>query len=128
MTYKQNHPHPPREAHRSRTRRRPRPREVRCKLFGAGIVSTCSVGIAPRVRGVGDAFRALFVTDIYLGLKSWTILFRHFMATRCVDPPRVVGKPVVFRPLRQSYPVAKVRPETRPGTGILWEYKAQPRP
>jgi hypothetical protein len=45
-----------------------------------------------------------------------------------VDPPRVVGQPVLITLLRPSYPVAKVHPETRPGTGIPLEYTAQPRP
>jgi hypothetical protein len=36
------------------------------------------VGIAPRVRGVGSAFRAVFGL-VHPGLEPWAILCDHFM-------------------------------------------------
>jgi hypothetical protein len=46
-------------------------------------------GIAPRVRGVEDAFRAILGLD-HPGLKPWAILLDHFMVKRIDrDPPQL---------------------------------------
>jgi hypothetical protein len=73
-----------REALRSRPRRRPRPRirprgvmeywpaRIATRSVAGGSVGVLrQLGIAPRVRGVGSAFRAHSVGTIYPGLKPW---------------------------------------------------------
>ena len=60
----------PHQAHRSRPRRRPRPREGLLLGIRAGIVSVCPFRIAPRVCGVGDAFRAGRFLDSIPGVKA----------------------------------------------------------
>jgi hypothetical protein len=67
-----------REAHRSRTRRRPRPREGLLVGIRAGIVSMCIFRIAPRGRGVGDAFRACFLQLANPGLKPRAESYNRF--------------------------------------------------
>jgi hypothetical protein len=49
---------------------------------GGSIGVLRQLGIAPRVRGVEDAFRAHANCSTYPGLKSWAILSSHFVATR----------------------------------------------
>ena len=80
-----------REAHRSRTRRRPRPREVRCKPCGAGIVSTCSVGIAPRAARL-EMLSGHRLSDANLGLKPWAMIFR-LRGKALNDPERPGARP-----------------------------------
>jgi len=58
-----------REAHRTRPRRRPRPREGLLVGIRAGIVAICPLRIAPRVRGVGDAFRAIIPLPLTQGFS-----------------------------------------------------------
>src|SRR5260221_13894964 len=68
-----------REALRSRPRPRPRirPRGV-MEYWSVGVVR--QFGIAPRVRGAGNAFRAHSVGTIYPGLKPWAQSYRPFGA------------------------------------------------
>jgi hypothetical protein len=67
-----------REALRSRPRRRRRPR-----ILPSGVMEYWSIGvlrqsgIAPRVRGVGSAFRARLITT-NPGLKPWAMLCNRF--------------------------------------------------
>jgi hypothetical protein len=72
-----------RKALRPRRRRRPRPRP---RIRPRGVMEYWSVGvlrqfgIAPRVRGVGNGFRAHSVGAIYPGLKPWAQFYRPFLA------------------------------------------------
>ena len=78
-----------REALRSRPRRRPRPR-----IRPRGVMEYWSVGvlrqfgIAPRVRGVGSAFRALPLGPANPGLKPWAESYCPFGAEPRMFPGR----------------------------------------
>ena len=108
-----------REAHRSRPRRRPRPREGLLLGIRAGIVSVCPSRIAPRVCGVGDAFRAhprRRQTQAE-SFRPWAVLFSQFVA---FNHTRIAVSP--FRPLRRfaHSPIRRLAPCAGPYLPVCW--------